>query len=152
MAHLSGLVSSARLVLGCTCLLGAAITPQVAGAQGTSTGVPIKHAETNSIRAVQFFASQKSAQGLMLAVYGASENAKNAALGAASELRAAGYPLRGIIFGPARDDAPSVIEFYADAQLTATFLNPDQSDKAAIVTQLKRGYSEIVRPRLTGSQ
>lgn len=146
MAYLTGLVSSARIVLCCTCLLTATLTPQAVAAQG-SASVPIKHAESNSVEAIHFFAAQKSKDGLVLIFYGTDASARQAVLRAAGEALNAGYPLRGVVLGPVRDDAPNVLEFYADAQLTATFLNPDETDGNAIVAQLKRNYVEIVQPR-----
>ena len=109
--------------------------------------VPIRHAETNSVTAVQFFGAQKSKDALVIVVYGGDSITINAATRAAGEALSAGYPLRGLVFGPRRDDARSVIEFYADSQLTATFLNADAGDKSRILAEITRGYRDIVRPR-----
>ncbi len=130
-------------------VLGSLAPPTTATAQTAqqSVSVPVRHAETNSVRAVQFFASQKSKDGLMLAVYGGDANLEQTAIRAASELRGAGYPLRGIIFGPRRDDAAMAVEFYVDAQLAATYLNPSTEDAAAIATEVRRTYREILQPR-----
>jgi hypothetical protein len=151
MAHLSGFsFSSVRIFLGCTCLLGAAITPQIAAAQTTS--VPIRHAENNSVRAVHFVAAQVSKDALVLVVFGDDTATKNLAMRAASAAIIAKYPLRGVILGPRRDDARSALEFYADAQLTATYINPAEKDIDAALRELKRGYAEIILPRRTAGK
>jgi hypothetical protein len=107
------------------------------------------HAETNGLDAVQFVAAQRSGgQGQVLVVYGKDAAALHAIMQVAGEAITAGYPLKGVIFGPRRDDAPFVVEFYADAQLTATFLNAKAGDKATIQAEVVRGYRDIVMPRL----
>lgn len=120
--------------------------PGVAVAQSAAT-VPIRRLQDNSIELVHFFAAQASKDALVLVLYGNDENLTQTGLRAAGQARAAGYPLRGVVLGPVRDDAPYVIEFYADAQLIATYLNPTVDDEAAILAQLRRGYVEIVLPR-----
>ena len=109
--------------------------------------VPISHAEDKSARTVHFVAAQVSNNALLLVVYGSDDRAKQLAMRVASAAISADYPMRGVIFGPKRDDAPSVLEFYADAQLTATYLNPSESNIDAALSEVRRGYVEIVLPR-----
>ncbi len=135
-----------RRAVSCA-LLALAVAP-VAHAQDR-VSVPIKHAEDISVRAIHFAAAQQSKDALVLVIYGTNESMKKTALAAAAQTRAAGYPVRGVIIGPERDDARFVVEFYADAQLASTFLNPTPGDTDTISSEVKRTYEMIVRPRLT---
>lgn len=128
--------------------MGVVSVPALAGASETIS-VPVMHAETNSVRAVHFVAAQRSAGAQVLVVYGNDAAAIRTVMQAAGEAIRAGYPVKGVIYGPSRDDAGFVLEFYADAQLTATFLNSGASDRAKILAEITRGYRDIVRPRQT---
>ncbi|MDE8653841.1 hypothetical protein [Novosphingobium album (ex Liu et al. 2023)] len=114
--------------------------------------VPVSHAEQVSLRAVHFTAAQVSSDALVLVLYGADEGAKRLTMRVASAAISADYPMRGVIFGPKRNDAPSVLEFYADAQLIATYLNPSEKDLDAALAEVRRGYVDIVLPRQAGSR
>jgi hypothetical protein len=129
-----------RAVLAAICLLTS--LPQTTMAQN-SVGVPTMHAEARGIDAVRFVAAQKAKDALVLVVYGRDPETQRTALQAAGEARAAGYPVRGVILGPVRGDARSAIEFYADSQLTATFLNARANDKSSAVAEIRRGYQII---------
>lgn len=133
-----------RRVVSCA-LLSLAVAPVVQAQDRVH--VPIRHAEQNSVRAVHFVAAQVSNDALLLVVYGSDDRAKQLAMRVASAAISADYPMRGVIFGPKRDDAPSVLEFYADAQLTATYFNPSESNIDAALSEVRRGYVEIVLPR-----
>lgn len=118
-------------------------------AQAEPAKVPIKYAENVTVRAIHFVAAQQSKDALVLVIYGTNTGIRQTALRAAAQARAAGYPLRGVIIGPPRDDARFVVEFYGDAQLVSTFLNPAPGDTAKIINEVIQAYKTVVRPRLT---
>ncbi|SFF97189.1 hypothetical protein SAMN05518801_104258 [Novosphingobium sp. CF614] len=113
--------------------------------------MPIRDERAISVEGTQLIAAMLSKDALVLVIYGDS-NPSSSAMTAAGESIAAGYPLRGVIYGPTRHDARVVVEFYADSQLTATLLNADAQDKASIRTEIARGYDEVVGPRRRAAQ
>jgi len=116
--------------------------------------VPVNDARDLQPDGVRFAAGQVSGGPyLVMVVYGDEQSGLDATLQTASEAITQGYPVRGVILGPAdslRGERNSV-EFWADAQLTATVLNANPGGVPEMLEEIKRGYGILVsRGLVTG--